>query len=142
MQMILPVTLTLAAVAALINIWLGFRVGQVRMAEKVALGDGGSTRVLARMRAHANFAEYTPFVLILIGAIEASGGNTLALWIIGAVYFAGRLAHAFGMDAATPGKPREFGILSTMLILAGLAGWAVFICWFTPVATTTVLPTG
>ena len=35
---VLTVSLTAAAVAALINIWLGWRVGQVRISEKVLMG--------------------------------------------------------------------------------------------------------
>jgi uncharacterized protein len=131
----LHVTLTFAAVAALLNMWLGWRVGQVRMAEKVAMGDGGNMRVTCRMRAHANYTEYTPFVLILIGALELAGAWTLALWAVGAVYFLARIAHAFGMDAVEkPGKGREIGILTTMIVLLGLAGWALYI------AATTVAP--
>ena len=126
--MILPVTLTFAAVAALMNVWVGARVGQVRIAEKVLHGDGGSARVLARMRAHANFVEYTPFILILIGAIELAGGWPLALWAAGALYFIARIAHVFGMEALEkPGKGRGFGIAVTMLTLLGLAGWAAYL---------------
>lgn len=125
----LPVTLTFAGVAALLNIWLGWRVGQVRMAEKVLTGDGGNHRVLCRMRAHANYVEYTPFVLILIAAIEFSGGWPLALWAVGAVYFLARVAHAFGMDASKPSKARMIGISVTMLTLLGLAVWALVLSY-------------
>ncbi len=125
--MILPVTLTLAATAALINLWLGWRVGQVRLAEKVSIGDGGNARLLSRMRAHANYTEYTPFVLILIAALEIAGAGGWWLWAVGFVYFAARIAHAFGMDAETPGKPREIGIIVTMLTMLGLALYALFL---------------
>ena len=37
--MILPITLTIAGAAALINIWLMIRVGQVRTSEEVSVGD-------------------------------------------------------------------------------------------------------
>ena len=75
--MILPITLTLAGAAAVINIWLGWRVGQKRISQKVSIGDGGDPAVVCRMRAHANFVEYTPFVLILIGLIELADGVSL-----------------------------------------------------------------
>lgn len=125
--MILPVTLTCAAIAALINAWLGWRVGQVRMSEKVLTGDGGNQTVICRMRAHANYTEYTPFVLVLIAAIELARGSTTALWAIGAVYMLARIAHAFGMDAAYPSKARMAGVIVTMLTLLILAGWAIWI---------------
>ncbi|HEV7232793.1 MAG TPA: MAPEG family protein, partial [Sphingorhabdus sp.] len=53
----LPVTLTIAAGAALVNIWLMVRCGQARTKESVSIGDGGNEFVIRRMRAHANFVE-------------------------------------------------------------------------------------
>lgn len=123
--MILPITLTIAGAAALLSIWLGWRVGQVRMADKVSVGDGGSERLLRRMRAQANFAEYTPFVLILIAAIELGAGTRWWLWLVGGIYILGRIAHAFGMDGAT--RLRMIGIWITMLTLLGLALYAIAI---------------
>jgi uncharacterized protein len=127
--MILPITLTIAGAAAILNIWLGWRVGQVRMSNKVAMGDAGNPAVIARMRAHANYAEYTPFVVILIAAIELAIGTELWLWAVGAVYLLARIAHAFGMDVQPPGrsKLRGVGILVTMLVLLGLGLYAVAI---------------
>lgn len=123
--MILPITLTIAGAAALLNVWLGYRVGQRRISEKVSIGDGGNERLTSRMRAHANFAEYTPFVLILIGLIELADGTTLWLWAVGALYILARIAHAIGMDRPAPNPFRLAGILVTMLTLAGLGIYAV-----------------
>jgi len=136
-MIILPVTLTIAGAAALLNIWLAVRAGRVRMSEKVSHGDGGNPRLTARMRAHANFAEYTPFVLILIGAIELARGTSLWLWGIGMIYVIGRVLHAFGMDAAKAGPLRLIGILVTLAVLLVLAGWALYIPYvgFTPIVT-------
>ncbi len=127
--MILPITLTIAGAAAILNIWLGWRVGQVRISNKVSMGDSGNPAVIARMRAHANYAEYTPFVLILIGLVEFAVGTTLWLWAVGALYLLARIAHAFGMDVQPPGrsKLRGIGIVVTMLTLLGLGLYAVAI---------------
>ena len=65
--MILTTTLSAAAAAAIINIWLIVRCGQVRVSAKIVHGDGGNPLLARRMRAHANFIENTPLVLILIG---------------------------------------------------------------------------
>ncbi|MCJ8158620.1 MAPEG family protein [Sphingomonas sp. LaA6.9] len=123
--MILPITLTIAGAAAVVNIWLAMRVGRVRTAEKVSIGDGGNPQLTARMRAHANFVEYTPFVLILIGLIEFANGTTLWLWGVGALYILARVAHAFGMDGV--GKARMVGTLVTFLTLLGLGLYAIAI---------------
>jgi uncharacterized membrane protein YecN with MAPEG domain len=125
--MILPITLTIAGAAALLNIWLARRVGQMRLAHKVSIGDGGNEALIARMRAQANFIEYTPFVLILILLIELAVGSKLWLWIVGVVYILARIAHGFGMDRPSGDrlKLRMIGIVVTGLILLGLALYAI-----------------
>ena len=70
MGIILPVTLTAAAAAAIINLWLAIRVGQMRGATKTIHGDDAGGPLTRRMRAQLNFVENTPFVLVLIAAIE------------------------------------------------------------------------
>ena len=123
--MILPVSLTAAAAAALINLWLGIRIGQVRASEKVSIGDGGNEKVIRRMRAQANFVEFTPFVLVLIVLLEMAVGTSTWLWAVMAVYMLARIAHAFGMDGMARARP--IGIMLTLLIMTGLAGYAVYV---------------
>lgn len=125
MLMILPITLTAAGAAAIINLWLAIRVGQVRTREKVMIGDGGNENVIRRMRAHANFTEFTPFILILIAALELATGTSTWLWIISSLFLVGRLLHAFGMDGFMPG--RMIGTIVTMVSLLGLGGYAIYI---------------
>src|SRR5438067_1869694 len=98
---VLPITLTMAGAATLMNVWLARRVGQVRIAAKVSVGDGGNEPLTRRMRAHANFVEYTPFFLILLGLVELATGSAPWLWAVGALYILARLAHPFGMDGKT-----------------------------------------
>jgi uncharacterized protein len=123
--MTLPITLCAAAAAALINIWLGIRCGQVRVAEKVLMGDGGNQRLICRMRAQANFVENTPFVLLLIAALELTHGRNTALAAVAAVYMLARIAHALGMEGGTFAKGRLIGTMITLLTQAGLAIWAI-----------------
>lgn len=119
--MALIVTLCSAAAAAVLAIWLMARVGRVRMSEEVFVGDGGNEKVIRRMRAHANFVESAPFVLVLIGAIEISGRGEPWLAYVAGVYFLGRIGHAIGMEGDPYGKFRMVGTLVTMLTLLGLA---------------------
>jgi len=123
--MILPVTLTAAGASALINLWLAVRVGQARTAAKVWVGDGGNEPLIARMRAQANFIEYTPIVLILFALIELASGSSLWLWIVMSVFLIGRVAHGFGMDGWKAG--RGVGTLTTFVIMVGLAIYAIAI---------------
>jgi uncharacterized membrane protein YecN with MAPEG domain len=125
---ILPVTLAAAAACALLNVWLAIRIGQVRRAEKVSIGDGGNPRLIARMRAQLNFVEYAPIVLILIGLIELAVGTETWLWAVAALFVVARILHAFGMDGWMPG--RMIGISTTLLVTIGLAGYAAAIPYF------------
>ena len=69
----LHITLLSAAAATLIAILLSARCGATRGKEKILHGDGGNPVMMRRMRAHANFVEYTPLALILIAALELAG---------------------------------------------------------------------
>jgi uncharacterized protein len=121
----LPITLTIAAGAALVNIWLMIRCGQARTKQGVSIGDGGNDIVIRRMRAHANFTENAPIVLILIGALEATGGTSNWLWYVGIAFIFGRLAHGLGMDGGTFAKGRMVGTTISMLTTLGLAAMAL-----------------
>lgn len=127
MTITLPITLTIAAGAALINIWLGTRVSRLRLRHKVSLGDAGNDLIACRMRAQANFVEYTPFFLILLGLVELAGGSPAWLWGVGLLYIVGRLLHPFGLDRPAPNALRMVGILITWVVLVGLAGYALFL---------------
>jgi uncharacterized protein len=121
--MILPVSMTGAGIAALINIWLAVRCGQVRTKEKISVGDGGNDALVRRMRAHSNFAEFTPIVLILLGLVEYAAGTSPWLWGVMVIFVLGRIAHGIGMDDGKPG--RGIGIMSTMLVTVGLGLYAI-----------------
>ena len=121
----LSITLTIAAAAALLNLWLMRRCAKARQAAEVSIGNGGDDFLTRRMRAHANFAESTPIVLILIAALELAGGTSTWLWLVGIAYIMGRFAHAFGMDGGALAKGRFYGTVITMLTLLGLATMAL-----------------
>jgi uncharacterized membrane protein YecN with MAPEG domain len=127
MYMLLPVTLSAAAAAAIINIWLSIRVGQMRGKLKVIHGDDAGGPLTRRMRAQLNFVENSPFILILVAAIEFSGKGGQWLAYVAGIYMLGRIAHGIGMDGEGPTKPRMIGTLITMLTLLGLAIVAVLI---------------
>ncbi|PLK24717.1 GST-like protein [Porphyrobacter sp. TH134] len=124
---ILPVTLAVAAAAAVLNIWLSIRIGALRTRLGISVGDGGSEALQRRMRAQLNYVENTAFVLVLIAAIELAGKGSWWLAYVGAAYFIGRLAHGFGMDGGRLQAGRLVGTLTTMLTQLGLAVVAVLV---------------
>jgi uncharacterized membrane protein YecN with MAPEG domain len=118
---VLPVTLAAAAAAAVLNIWLGIRIGALRTALQVSVGDGGHESLQRRMRAQLNYVENTAFVLVLIAGIELAGAGSWWLAFVAAAYMIARVLHGFGMDGGNWGWGRMVGTLTTMLVQLGLA---------------------
>jgi uncharacterized membrane protein YecN with MAPEG domain len=122
----LPTSLGFAGAFALLNLWLAYRCVRIRLNGPGGVGDLGIPELQARMRAHANFVEYTPFVLILMALLEYAGGSRTWLQGIGAVYIAGRILHAFGIER--PKFTMQFiGASVTWLVLLALAVWAIWL---------------
>jgi len=123
--MILAVTLTTAAAAAIVNIWLALRIGALRRAHGISVGDGGNEALQRRMRAQLNFAENVPIALILIAALEIGEiGESWLAYVAGA-FILGRVAHGFGMDGGKAQIGRVIGVAATFAIQIFLAGVAV-----------------
>lgn len=129
--MIFPATTAFfAGLLALVYLGLSGWVIGARVSENVLFGDGGDTTVLKRIRSHANFIEYVPLALILIGLLEAGGSSHgLVLGLLVALLVA-RILHPIGMFAA-PNSPRQFacrggGILLTLAVL-GVAAIALLL---------------
>ncbi|AEG49969.1 GST-related protein [Sphingobium chlorophenolicum L-1] len=127
--MLLPITLTLAAACALLNMWLGIRCTRIRMAGQIMHGDGGSAVLARRMRAHANFIEYVPVTLILFGLVELAVGASMWLWGAALVLVLARIGHGFGMDAEKPTVWRAGGALLTWAVMVGMAITALTIAY-------------
>jgi uncharacterized protein len=121
----LPISLTFAGVFALLNLWLAYRCVRIRVSGPGGVGDLGILVLRARMRAHANFVEYTPFVLILMALLEYAGGSAELLEGAGIVYLLARVLHAFGIE-----RPRFtmqlIGAIGTWIVLLALAIWAIW----------------
>jgi hypothetical protein len=123
---VLPITLTIAAAAAVLHIWLAARVSAVRNSQKVSIGDGGNEILIRRMRAHANYGENMPILLILLALLELAGGDPRILWGAAILFVIARLLHAFGMDRPQPSRLRAFGMMGSALALLILVGYAIF----------------
>lgn len=119
----MTITLVTAGAAALINLWLAIRTGAARRASGISIGDGGNDALIRRMRAHANYGESAPFIVILIALIEFTNGSSIWLWTASVLFLFGRIAHPLGMDGLRLG--RELGTTITFLLLLALGGYAV-----------------
>ncbi len=123
----LAATLTTAGLLGLIYFALSYRVIQVRVTSKISLGDGSDDNLLARIRAHANFAEYVPMILVLMAIIELWVARGPWLWTIGTALVAARIAHAIGIAMPAPNPFRIVGTMTTFILLTGTSVWALIL---------------
>ncbi len=130
--MILPITLTIAGAAAILFVWLGGRVSQLRRRFHISVGDGDNPALRTRIRAHANFAETVPIFLILLALLELATGGDLWLWGAAILFILARIAHVFGMDRPAPNALRIGSVAITWLVLLGLAIYAILIAYQSP----------
>lgn len=116
-----------AGVSGLILLWLAFRVGMVRRRSGISIGDGGAPAMIRAMRGQANFVEYVPLCLVLMGLMAALGAPAWELHLLGLGLTLGRVLHGlhFTRDAA-PAWQRGIGAGLTFLVLiAGSLGLIV-----------------
>ena len=100
----------------------------MRFSARVSVGDGGDKDLLRRMRVHANFAEYVPFALLLMGLAESLALDARLLHGVGIVLALGRYAHAYGMSRRKDILPlRTGGMIATLSVLIVLAASCFFL---------------
>jgi len=123
----LPVTLLTASLLALLYLVLVVRVSHGRLSHKISMGDAGNKDMQARVRVHANFAEYVPLILILMGILETSNGNPFLLAVAGVLLLVFRICHAIGLPRPAPNMLRMIGAGGTFMLLAVLAVWGLIL---------------
>jgi uncharacterized membrane protein YecN with MAPEG domain len=108
-----------AAVLGLVFIALSVRTLRLRRSLRVAVGDGGNIVMLRAMRAHANFAEYVPFSVVLLFMVQTQGAPGWLLHVLGLALLLGRLSHAYGVSHEPENfRFRVFGMMMTFGVLA------------------------
>lgn len=93
-----PITSLYAALLALLFLALSVLVIRQRLRNRVAIGLGEAEGLLRASRAHANFAEYVPILLVLLLLIELGGAPAWQLHGLGAAILLGRALHAAGIS--------------------------------------------
>jgi hypothetical protein len=120
----ISITLLYGGALALWFVLLSARVIQGRFGPgKPGLGDGGDSIMIRRIRAHGNFAEYVPLVLILMGFLEINGTAPWIIHALGASLLVGRLLHGYAFAFTSEFVfGRSGGIVLTLiaLIAAGI----------------------
>ena len=123
----LPITLVTACVAALILIWLSFRVIGQRVKGEVLIGTGESEDLLFKVRTHGNFTEYVPLFLVLLGLVEGASGNATVLMAVAGIFIAARLLHILGMGSEANLTFRQLGMVGTFLCIATLSLYGLYL---------------
>lgn len=120
------ITALYAGLLGLLSIGVAYPAGSMRGKLGISIGDGGNKELLLAMRRHANFTEWVPLALILIGLLELNGVNRIAIHALGAGLVVVRLAHAVGLQAdSMKGMGRFVGASGTALIVVVASIWCV-----------------
>ena len=122
----IPVTLFFIGVFAIIQVPLTVMVGYRRAQTKIQFFDGGDQVLLRRMRAHGNFTETVPIVLLAMAGAELSGAPHWALWAGGVSLLVGRAMHAAILITQGWGLPRALGMILTFVPMLGFGVWCLF----------------
>jgi len=118
----LAVTPVYAAFLAFLYLYLAYAVIRLRFREHISLGDGGNAAFLRTIRAHGNFAEYVPLALLLMMMAELAGAGAGILHLIGALLFAGRIAHGWCFLFTARNLNARVAGMAMTLIAIGVAG--------------------
>jgi uncharacterized membrane protein YecN with MAPEG domain len=125
-----PISAFYAALLALLFFYLTVLVITNRRRKKIGLGDDGDKHFQQYIRAHGNFSEYTPLVLVMLLIAEINGSSSLLLHMAGVCLLFGRCLHALGLIRHSGASwQRVSGMLltfSALLILAVLNLWLLY----------------
>ncbi len=115
----MPIVSLYAGTLALWFLVLSARVVQGRIGpNSPGIGDGGDVEMLRRIRGQANFTEYVPIILILIGLMELNNFPNGLIHALGITLLLGRLLHGYAFSFTSDYVfGRTAGILLTFLTL-------------------------
>ena len=123
----LLITPIYAALLGLIFVVLSIKTIIIRRKSKVAVGDGNNPQLQRAMRVHANFAEYTPIAIILVGFVESLKYNEIIVHILLSLFLLGRIIHAYGLSKIDEDfRFRVFGMVMTFNVITIASGLIIF----------------
>jgi len=119
------ITAAYLGILALLYAVLGLQVSRLRRGNRVLFGDGGNIKLRSAIRAHANFAEYVPFIALMVAMSEMSGMPAARVHLLMGALLVARLLHPLGMYVGP--RTLQFqicrvgGIVLTILVLIASA---------------------
>ncbi len=123
------ITALYAALNALLNIALAYRVTTLRHAAKTSHGGGddATSPLSIGIRAHGNNAEYVPLAIVMLLLAELCGGHTAVLHAIGGTLLLARVLHPIGLPMKSPNPARWLGVALTFLVIAATSGYVLYL---------------
>lgn len=122
------ITALYAGILGLMSIVIAFMAGAKRGATGILIGDGGNLELIVAMRRHANFVEFAPLTLILIGLLELNGVGHTAIHALGAALVVARASHAYGFNGENANNIfRTIGAAGNTLVIAVASVWAIVV---------------
>jgi uncharacterized protein len=106
--------------SGLLALWflvLSVRVMRIRR-RGIAFGDNGDVNLARVIRAQANFAEYVPLALLMMGFLEVSRFSIYLLHALGITLIVGRLLHGAALSFGwQPRFGRVTGAALTLIVM-------------------------
>lgn len=122
----LPISMLYVGLLALLYFALAVLVIRLRWRDRVGIGTGESKDLEVAVRIHGNFAEYVPFLLLMLVLMELSGASGMLLHAVGGLLFVARVCHAIGLRMSIgPSWARTVGVLGTFIVLLVQAGYMI-----------------
>jgi hypothetical protein len=106
-------------------------VTKCRFQHKIMWGNVSNDGMARRIRAHANFTEWVPGTLILLGLIEMMGVSPVIIAVLGAMLIIARVLLALGLMGNAESFNRATGIVINWAII-GLASVIGIVKFFAP----------
>ena len=114
-------TVTFTAALACIYSVLAITVVALRGKHNVPFGDGGVERLKRAIRAHANFAEWVPLTLMLVGVLESDGYSATYVTAVLTALVVARVLHPMALfsriGSAVYYVGRIAGAMTTWLVM-------------------------
>jgi len=122
-----PIPITMLFIGALViaQVPLTVMVGYRRVKTDIHFQDGGDVTLLRRMRAHGNFTETVPIVLLAMVACELAQAPTWLLWSGGVSLVIGRAMHVATLIKVGWAPTRAIGMVLTFLPMLGFGLWSL-----------------
>jgi hypothetical protein len=125
-----PISSLCAVALGALYIRLAFAVIALRRKHKVRLGTGQHHDLEATVRAHANFAEYVPFTLVLLVISEINAAPWPLSAAAAALLLYGRFTHADALRQDNiPRRVRGMKATFAAIAVAMLANLLAFTAW-------------